>query len=168
MAVQCPYCRHELSLKTAPPGMYTTACPDCGRKFYLAVPEDPSAAAGGRAAPVRASSRFGAHPKGQKAAPVAASNGGDAESKAADGPLLTLPEHARPTATLPGPAARAGLDDTAAAPALAGPAAFPGLACGPDRFPVCLDGYLVLQELGGGHGARVPGQASVAQPHRQS
>ena len=41
MAVQCPYCRHELGLKTAPPGMYTSACPDCGRKFYLAVPEDP-------------------------------------------------------------------------------------------------------------------------------
>jgi hypothetical protein len=39
MAVQCPYCRHELPVKTAPPGMYTTARPDCGRKFYLAVPE---------------------------------------------------------------------------------------------------------------------------------
>src|ERR1700678_4397838 len=41
MAVQCPYCRHELSLKTAPPGMYTTSCTYCERKFYLAVPEDP-------------------------------------------------------------------------------------------------------------------------------
>ena len=41
MAVQCPYCRHELSLKAAPPGMYTTACTYCERKFYLAVPEDP-------------------------------------------------------------------------------------------------------------------------------
>ena len=40
MAVQCPYCRHALSLGKAKPGRYTPACPECGRRFQLAVPED--------------------------------------------------------------------------------------------------------------------------------
>lgn len=41
MAVQCPYCQHELALKAAKPGRYSTNCPQCQRKFALTIPDDP-------------------------------------------------------------------------------------------------------------------------------
>ena len=37
MAVQCPYCRHALSLKKAKPGRYAPTCPECGRRFQLVL-----------------------------------------------------------------------------------------------------------------------------------
>src|ERR1700679_3060990 len=101
MAVQCPYCRHELSLKTAPPGMYTTACTYCERKFYLAVPEDPQQPP--VAAPIPAERAQEVTPSSQAAqAPGAPAPDRvrEVESKAADSPVLTLPEPARSTATL--------------------------------------------------------------------
>ena len=101
MAVQCPYCRHELSLKTAAPGMYTTACPKCGRKFYLAVPEDREQPP--IAAPIPAEHDQARPTKpGQGAASRQPTNRvGEIESKAPDAPQMTLPEHARSTATPP-------------------------------------------------------------------
>ncbi len=42
MAVQCPYCRHAFAIKKAKPGLYTPACSECGRKFQLAVFDDPA------------------------------------------------------------------------------------------------------------------------------
>ncbi len=42
MAVQCPYCRHALSLKKAKPGRFAPACPKCGRTFELTVFDDPA------------------------------------------------------------------------------------------------------------------------------
>ena len=130
MAVQCPYCRHELSLKTAPPGMYTTACPDCGRKFYLAVPEDPEQPP--IAAPIpaereqatRTSHRAGA---GRRAADESRRRG-RIESRGR--PVLTLPEHARSTATLPGPAEPAQGPGDEARLRSSRLAPSPGLACG--------------------------------------
>src|SRR4051794_29026670 len=42
MAVQCPYCRHALSLMKAKPGRYAATCRECGRRFQVVVPDDPA------------------------------------------------------------------------------------------------------------------------------
>ena len=147
MAVQCPYCRHELSPKPAPPGMYTTACPKCGRKFYLAVPEDPQQSP--VAAPITAErdpvTRIS---KGQPAVGSQRSNrAGEVEPKTADAPVLTLPDHARSTAAQSGPTEQAHAYGDGAVPPVdqASPPTWARL--GPGSVPRLLDGYLVLREL---------------------
>jgi serine/threonine protein kinase len=148
MAVQCPYCRHELPVKTAPPGMYTTGCPACGRKFYLAIPEDPGQSP--IAAPIPAERQQSSRPSREpEAAAVAASSGSArVEPKAADRPLLTLPDHAQLAATPASSATPAeGAGDEAADRALSAPAlSWSSLRVG--SVPRLVGSYLVLQELG--------------------
>jgi eukaryotic-like serine/threonine-protein kinase len=148
MAVQCPYCRHELPVKTAPPGMYTTACPDCGRKFYLAVPEDPGQSP--IAAPIPAERQQGSRPSREPEATAApaSSAGARVESKAAGAPLLTLPDHAQSAPTPAGSTTWAqGAGDEAADRALPSPA-FSWFSLRVGSVPRLLDRYLVLHEFG--------------------
>jgi serine/threonine protein kinase len=146
MAVQCPYCRRELSPKTAPPGIYTTVCLGCGRKFYLAVPEDPQQSP--VAAPIPAErDQVTQQSKTQAPAAEPPSKRVGVEPKAADAPLLTLPESARTTDTLPGPAGPVPSPggDTVTTVVQASPPTWARL--GPGSVPRLLDGYLVLREL---------------------
>ena len=149
MAVQCPYCRHELTPKPAPAGMYTMVCPNCGRKLYLAVPEDPRQSP--VAAPMPAErDQVARLSKGQPAVTLPPSPIADAvELQATAAPRLTLPAHARSTATLSGPARPA---DSAGVEAVtpfpvgqAPPPTWARLAFGSD--PRLLGGYVVLREL---------------------
>ena len=175
MAVQCPYCRHELSLKKAPPGMYTTACPDCGRKFYLAVPEDPAQQPIAAPIPAEREPQSRARPAGgiaiggQSRSPDRA---GEVESKAARCPVLTLPEHAR----LDGDASRAGSASRTLAvarhrrllvpaqPILAAGVGPPGARIG---SPSARRLSRLERARPGRPGAGVPGEAVVAQPQRE-
>ncbi len=148
MAVQCPYCRHELSLKTAPPGMYTTACTSCARKFYLAVPEDSRQQP--IAAPIpaeRAEVALAPHGNVSRDAPRA-DRAGEVKSEAADSPGLTLPEHTRLTPTLPGPAgpSRSPVEEGVTPIVPGRPFAWARLGSG--SVPRLLGGYLVLCEVG--------------------
>jgi eukaryotic-like serine/threonine-protein kinase len=146
MAVQCPYCRHEISPRPAPPGMYTTVCPGCGRKFYLAVPEDP------RQSPVAAPipgerDRVTRVSTGQPPVVLPPSvRAGEVDSKVSDAPVMTLPEHARSTPTLAGPAepGRAFGGD-AVAPVVRAPSTT-WAQLGPGSIPRLLGGYIVLSE----------------------
>jgi eukaryotic-like serine/threonine-protein kinase len=147
MAVQCPYCRHELSLKTAPPGMYTTTCSYCARKFYLAVPEDPQQQP--VAAPIPAErENVAVSTVGAQSAPAPPDRVNKIESRATDRPVMTLSEPARSTATLPEPAPPAtATGERGVAPAVASRAfAWSRLATG--SVPRLVGGYLVLRELG--------------------
>ena len=148
MAVQCPYCRHELPVKTAPPGMYTTACPDCGRSFTWPFPKILDNR--------RWLRRFRRNVSRVRALPGSRRGlrwrfrpeGARVESKAADGPLLTLPEHAQSAATPAGsPIPTKGAGDEPAERALPTPGfSWSSLRVG--SVPRLLDSYLVLQELG--------------------
>ena len=167
MAVQCPYCRHELALKAAPPGMYTTACTYCERKFYLAVPEDPRQQP--VAAPIPAEREsVKRSSQGEKTPSAPPDRADKIESRATESPVLTLPEPARSTATLPGPGGLpTGLGDQDRLPAVAARSfAWSRLGIGSVRRLV--GGYLVLRELGRiAPGAGVPGEAIVARPRRE-
>jgi eukaryotic-like serine/threonine-protein kinase len=159
MAVQCPYCRHEVSLKTAPPGMYTTACRECGRKFYLAVPED--SAQPPVAAPIPAERDQPArNPKAQASVAAPLAGAGKAKTNDADAPLLTLPERARSSSTVSGanepPQATGPQAETSL------PDASPTTWASPKGYaiPRLVGGYFLLRELGRG----ALGPVSLARP----
>ena len=146
MAVQCPYCRRELSPKTAPPGMYTTTCPGCGRKFYLAVPEDPQQSP--VAAPIPAErDQVTQQSKMRAPSAVPPSKPESVEPEAADATHLTLPEPSRTTVMLPGPTAPVPItrNDVAAPAGKVWPISWTRL--GPGSVPRLLGGYLILREL---------------------
>jgi len=133
VAVQCPYCRHALSLKKAKPGRFTTACPECRRTFQLTVSDDPEKEPVVAAIPSE-------REKGMPGQGVA-----DAPS--------TLREAAEPApgADVANLAALAGFDvpTRIVAGFLASRA---GIR--PGAIPTMLGGYLILKELGwGGMGA---------------
>lgn len=148
MAVQCPYCRHELALKTASPGMYTTACTYCARKFYLAVPEDPGQQPVAAPIPTEREQITRSSERSEASAIAPARRLGVPEPEAADIPRPAVPETVRSTATLPGPANPTGGsgDDGTAPVSTRPPVAWARLGAG--SVPRLLGGYLVMRELG--------------------
>jgi serine/threonine protein kinase len=123
--------------------MYTTACPDCGRKFYLAVPED--ARQSPVAAPIPPERDKAARPsQGQASVAAATADRADQLESKAESPRLTLPGHDRSASTLPGPDQRAPSAEASAV------AATPSLwaSLRPHSVSRLLGGYLVLRELG--------------------
>lgn len=43
MAIECPHCESSIAVKNVKPGRYAPKCPKCTRKFFLSIPDDPSA-----------------------------------------------------------------------------------------------------------------------------
>jgi serine/threonine protein kinase len=146
MAVACPYCRHEVPQKKASPGMYTTSCPACARKFYLAIPEDPRQSP--VAAPIPAerdqSKRAAAGQGGKAASPI---GGAALEATHADAPIaMTLPGQGRSTSTPGEPAAPTEPGFLGPAPAIEQTRpVWSALSAG--SLSRLVGGYLVLREL---------------------
>jgi predicted Zn finger-like uncharacterized protein len=39
VAIQCPHCKHSITVKNAKPGRFAPKCPKCAKTFVLRVPE---------------------------------------------------------------------------------------------------------------------------------
>jgi hypothetical protein len=43
VAIECPHCKSSIAVKNVKPGRYAPKCPKCTQKFFLSIPDDPSA-----------------------------------------------------------------------------------------------------------------------------
>jgi hypothetical protein len=141
VAVECPFCAHEIRLENPRPGRFATTCPKCRSKLVLRVPADrsklPTVAA---PKPERADHDAGHWPTGRPAV----ENAGVSETPH-DGPRP-------PAAPAEAPSTRAGHVDRG--DRTGEPAARPRPARRPSGVPLILGGYWIIEELGrGGLGA---------------
>jgi eukaryotic-like serine/threonine-protein kinase len=165
MAVQCPYCRHAMSIKQAKPGRYSPACTACGRKFMLTVPDEPGKELVALVIPSERDKEPAAAAGAGRRLSVTASPGGHQTSAGADVTIDHVPtvrDQSSQPSTVP--------DDSSAAPGavtidsppafgsgMAGPVVDTPLNVGtarPAGVPAILGGYHILREIGrGGMGA---------------